>query len=1008
MAVSLGAAPVGAISLGYKTFARGSVGDDLCYGEPYEPPPVVEPNLSLVASTSDSLTVTAFGDPPAGFGTVAGFNFYRDGVKHNPDVHAQDTYAYELLDDSTTYALTFTFVNSVGTESDQYGDLTASTLPPPVDPPMSPADRDAIDAIVANAMAICTYRPGVTIAVTGPRGRYERTYGRAIVGGRPLNIADLFRIGSNTKTFVAMAVLLQVRYGNLSLDDKLADFDTPGVTLSDIPNANSMSVRNLLMMQSGVGDYESAVAMTYWLNRTGGPTNQTAALQRIRTAPPSSAPGTAYQYNNANYVLLGFILEAVTGRAIRDIITDDVIVPLGLTETSWPTSVWPPTPFAHGYGLNMIYSIVLSIPLVGPYLVATGLFGGPHRDETDVNVEWYGAAGALVATIGDLTRLAVAHRDHELLDVATYEIWHDPDNFGSVPWPFDGPDEFLYGLGLVHLGSWYGHDGSVFGFNTVHTHEPSSGATIAVMENHQGTVPALAAMTRIFYDIASYLYPGSADAPGYVYEPVEAPVVVLYEETVSGAAIPEDATHWRVRLIPGGSPGGNGYRDSAADKVRRGGGGAGGGAVIDTGMRPIAELDGATTCDLTKGSPGAAPTIFGGVGTPGTASSFHAGPVSLTANPGGRGGAGTAAAAGAGGAGGTAVASGITGLDVQANGTAGAAGNNGTNLTTTAAPNNTAGGAAGGGGGGGTSNTDTIRPGSKGGNTVAQTGGAGGAATGVRSGGNTAELPTGQPGAGGGGAAATIFTSHGVALGGDALGYGGGGGGGGATRSNTVGNIQAGVGGPALARAEFWTIPPREGETSATYGWAGSAGGKHPSKGGGSASYGWSGAAAGLTVKPFGAATGTYGWASAAAGKRAPKASATGTYGWAGGPAGKRTPKGSGTGAYGWAGGAAGMTTQPTGTATGVYGWSSSGGGATLPKGGASTEYSWAATTVGKYTPKASTAGTYGWTTTAAAGNPLASIHRRVAVPATNRKVAVKAAPRLVQVPSPTTRTTIA
>jgi len=76
-----------------------------------------------------------------------------------------------------------------------------------------------------------------------------------------------------------------------------------------------------------------------------------------------------------------------------------------------------------------------------------------------------------------------------------------------VPWTYEGPKEFGYGLGYIFFGTWRGHGGSIPGYTTVCMFDSVSGAVIAVAENYQ--TPDALAFTKIFYRIANLLYPGS-------------------------------------------------------------------------------------------------------------------------------------------------------------------------------------------------------------------------------------------------------------------------------------------------------------------------------------------------------------------------------------------------------------------------------------------------------------------------------------------------------------------
>lgn len=427
-------------------------------------------------------------------GTV-GLNFYFDGDKLNeaPIPVVGNTFTYDGLDSDTDYAdkLTVTAVDAAGNESAPSTLLlhafTEDTTPP--DDPMSEEDTDAIDALVTAAKA-SGGQPGITIAITGPRGFYTKSYGSGV-----FNDAH-FRMGSITKTFTSTAILQQVDAGHLTLDDTL-DTYVPG-----IPNGENITIRHLLMMQSGVVDDQSnpTLKLQVILSPTGA-WSAANTLAYIKGSSSGFDPGTSFQYVNSNYILLGYVLEAVTGRKIRDILTQDIIVPLGLLETSWPAGSGLPAPAATGYKMG----------LLGLGLIPT------LTNATAINPQIFGAAGALVTTISDLIKWGKELRDGTLLSTESQATRMTISRTGPGVQHFPGPNgpvQYDYGLGFYQVESWFGHDGSIPGFDCCVSFEPHSGTVIAVMENFQTN--GLLALSRVWYDIAHYLYPESTELMDYL------------------------------------------------------------------------------------------------------------------------------------------------------------------------------------------------------------------------------------------------------------------------------------------------------------------------------------------------------------------------------------------------------------------------------------------------------------------------------------------------------------
>lgn len=399
------------------------------------------------------------------------------------------SFTFEGLASGTTYDIWATAVDAAGNESSPSATLSVSTqsvtLP---GGELSPADKAAIDAIVAASMAE-SKQPGIALSVTGPRGSYAKAYGNTAGSSpRPLTLDDHFRIASTTKSFTSTAVMMALERGQISLDDKLEQY-IPGV-----PNGKIITLRQMLMMRSGIPDYNSNIAVLLMLSLF--PTaswNDNTTLSYIKSMAPLFPPGTSYAYSNSNFVLMGMILEKVTGRKIRDILMDDIIIPLGLTETDWQVN-------ASGAGVSTTTV--------------------PAANTIAWNPDFLGCAGGFTSTVGDMIKWATAMRDHVMISDTTYNMWTDISSsysFRGYPAPFREPHPALfgYGMGLESTGTWFGHNGSWLGYGGQTAYDSVSGACISVLENMQTTTGngpvALAAYTTIFRRVAEYLYPGSMD-----------------------------------------------------------------------------------------------------------------------------------------------------------------------------------------------------------------------------------------------------------------------------------------------------------------------------------------------------------------------------------------------------------------------------------------------------------------------------------------------------------------
>jgi D-alanyl-D-alanine carboxypeptidase len=348
--------------------------------------------------------------------------------------------------------------------------------------PLSKEDQEFVDKTVEAGMKE-NNTPGMSISITGPKGDYTKAYGRKN-SSTALSLEDHFRAGSITKSFTAIAVLKQIEEGNLAFTDTVDEF------VSEIPNGSSITVRHLLSMRSGVFEYQADA--TFKANFVLNPNMKFGpwdAVAIMRKHAANFAPGTKTEYTNSNYVLLGLILEAVSGETAPAAITKDVIEAAGLEETSFPSTSALPTPYSEGHNL-LFYPFVYLTTSMNP------------------SIPW--TAGAIVSTVGDLHKFAVALGSGALLSP---EMFEEQQQYCPLPYSYEGPTQFGYGLGLISFGDWIGHNGSVPGYEAEAFYEPATGAVIAGMGNLQSA--KVTVFSKVFENVADHLYPGSTETPEY-------------------------------------------------------------------------------------------------------------------------------------------------------------------------------------------------------------------------------------------------------------------------------------------------------------------------------------------------------------------------------------------------------------------------------------------------------------------------------------------------------------
>ena len=212
--------------------------------------------------------------------------------------------------------------------------IAVSLGPARADAP-APSPSPVADPIAAAADAVAAkllegkHVPGVAIGVSkGGAVVFERGYGYADVAKKiPVTPDTRFEIGSITKQFTAACIMQLVEAGKLSLDDHLGTF------VSDYFVGRGVTVRELLAQQSGVPEYlegPDAVAAA-----GTQPATYATLLARVSAMPLEFAPGTRYKYSNTNYILLGRIVEVVSGEPYERYVREHIFVPAGMTQSAF-------------------------------------------------------------------------------------------------------------------------------------------------------------------------------------------------------------------------------------------------------------------------------------------------------------------------------------------------------------------------------------------------------------------------------------------------------------------------------------------------------------------------------------------------------------------------------------------------------------------------------------------------------------------------------------------------
>ena len=208
-------------------------------------------------------------------------------------------------------------------------------------------------------------------------------------------------------------------------------------------------------------------------------------LQIAFSTPNMFAPDEDYHYSNTNTVLLGMVIEKITGKRLADYLKENIFIPLKLTHTIYPADEKLPTPYAHGYTLQT-----------------------PNHEEVDASLwdpNWTDAAGLLVSRFDDLAIWAKVLGTGKLL---SKESFKEMTNWRTVP---KTKNKLKYGITLGNFEGMIFHTGELPGYNTFVAYSPSEHFAIVISTNTDTPVKLndteVPPVTKIFAEIEKVLAP---------------------------------------------------------------------------------------------------------------------------------------------------------------------------------------------------------------------------------------------------------------------------------------------------------------------------------------------------------------------------------------------------------------------------------------------------------------------------------------------------------------------
>lgn len=314
------------------------------------------------------------------------------------------------------------------------------------------------DAYIRSEVATHLFRGAVLVGIDG-KVVFEKAYGIADEEWRANNtVHTKFRIGSLSKQFTAACILLLQERGRLNVSDPVSRY------LSGLPQSwQAITIHQLLTHTSGIPDYTGSPEFRR-IKRTGATPRQMTEL--VADKPLDFPPGTNWSYSNTGYILLGMVIEKISGLPYNEFLKKQILDPLGMSNSGYDRATDIIKERASGYQKK------------------DGRL--ENADFLDMSVPY--AAGDIYSTVEDMYRWNEAlAEDGKLLSAASRE-----QMFTEYTEAAHEGQHYGYGVVISHLKFGkllYYHGGGVEGFSSVIQRYPRDRVCIVVLSNFDSYKP---------------------------------------------------------------------------------------------------------------------------------------------------------------------------------------------------------------------------------------------------------------------------------------------------------------------------------------------------------------------------------------------------------------------------------------------------------------------------------------------------------------------------------------
>lgn len=323
-----------------------------------------------------------------------------------------------------------------------------------------------IDSILTSVFKVSNEPGAVFLVAKDGKPIYRKAFGKSNieldVNMIPTNV---FQIGSMTKQFTAVAIMMLEEQGKLNVNDAISNY------IPDYPNGSNITIHHLLTHTSGIKDFTKMKSIMSIAKKDMAPKE---LVDFFKDEPVDFKPGEKFDYNNSGYVVLGYIIEIVTNDTYENFVEQNIFEKLGMNNSRYASDREIVKHRAYGYHNRGAFTNKMQVSLSIPY-----------------------ASGSLMSTVDDMLKWQEAININSLItEMSKKKVYTD--------YTLNNGEHINYGYGW-HLKDIDGtpireHGGSIFGFKSMGVYVPSLDIYVVGFSNCDCNSP-----TKITRDIAALI-----------------------------------------------------------------------------------------------------------------------------------------------------------------------------------------------------------------------------------------------------------------------------------------------------------------------------------------------------------------------------------------------------------------------------------------------------------------------------------------------------------------------